>query len=360
MMNILMVMYGKGIGGAELQFIELARELAKRHHIRFISLGGDGALKATALPSNVDLRVYSYDGKFSAAWGLMDAWLSNFSYAANSIVTTSFVGNVLGYALSQFKNVRLVSLQTVSKAMRYPILDRIVLRRFDQLIAGSSDIREYLIGHGQKSAQIQVVNNWVDFSSRNVTSDITATRQKFGIGVNDTVLGCIGRLHYQKGQEYLIQAFRELRKQRSELRLVLVGDGPNAEMLKAEARDLGGEVIFTGSVVGDNYNNLLNAFDIYVQPSRFEGLPRTLLDAMYLGKPIVATAVNGNLDALRDRVNALLIPAEEQHAIVRAVLELCNDAEFAKRLAENARQDAVRYFSMENQLKVIERIVIEG
>lgn len=354
-MKILMIMYGKDIGGAELQFIELARELAGRHQIRLISLGGDGAVRKVKVPDNIELKIYSYEGKMAALAGLVKAWSGNISYRPQAIIATAVFGNVLGYALHLYHRVRLVSLQTVSKAMRYPALDRFVLRRFDKLIAGSSDIRDYLIQHGQQPERIEVVNNWVDFSSRKITADAAATRKKYGIGTEEVALGCIGRLHPQKGQEFLIRAFRLLKEQQPKLRLVLVGDGPDAAMLKAEAQGLGDAVIFTGSVVGDEYNNLLNAFDIYIQPSRFEGLPRTLLDAMYLGKPIVATAVNGNLDALRDGENGLLVPSENVEAIAAAVRTLLDAPQRAQAMAQQAHQDALTSFDMVRQLRRIEQ-----
>lgn len=356
-MKLLMIMYGKDIGGAELQFIELAKELAGRHQVRLISLGGDGATKSTQLPAAIELKVYPYSGKHSALLGLLKAWLGNLAYRPDAIITTAVFGNALGFALSIMGSPRLVSLQTVSKAMRYPRLDKFVLRRFDRLIAGSSDIRQYLIGHGQNPDRIEVVNNWVDFSNRTVTVDAETTRNKYGIEEKQTFIGCIGRLHHQKGQEFLIRAFRELRSIRPGLRLMLVGDGPNAEMLREEAKDLGESVIFAGSVVGHEYNNLLNAFDLYVQPSRFEGLPRTLLDAMYLSKPIVATAVNGNLDALRDGENGLLVPPENPAAIVLAVQSLLDAPEYSAGLARRAHQDAVTSFDMVRQLQRIERVL---
>ena len=356
-MKILMIMYGKSIGGAELQFIELASELAKRHQVRLISLSGDGAIKSANPPANIEVRVYSYAGKVATLLGLIRAWRENRSFAPHTIVSTAVSADALAFALNVFRRARLLSLQTVSKAMRYPAVDRFVLRRFDTLIAGSSDIKAYLLGHGQRAERIEVVNNWVDFSSRHVTADVRAVREKYGIRDGEILLGCIGRLHHQKGQEFLIRAFRRLQAGRPELRLVLVGDGPNAEMLRREADGLGDAVIFTGSVLGDDYNNLLNAIDIYIQPSRFEGLPRTLLDAMYLRKPIVATAVNGNLDALRDGENGLLVAAENPESIARAVESLLADPARADTLASRAQQDAKANFDMVRQLRRIERLM---
>ncbi|EEW24558.1 glycosyltransferase family 4 protein [Rhodobacter ferrooxidans] len=354
-MKILMILYGKSIGGAELQFLELARELAKRHQVKLISLGGSGALQ-DPLPG-VEVKVYHYKRKVSALWGLFRAWAGNLNHDAKAIVTTSVFGNALGLSLNFSRNARLVSMQTVSKAIRFPELDRFVLRRFDVLVAGSRDIRDFLLGHGQDPARIEVVNNWVDFSSRKITLSSAEARQKFNFGADDVILGCIGRMHPQKAQEYLIRAFRILKPLNPELRLVLVGEGQTLERMQAEAADLGDAVVFAGTIVGDDYNNILNMFDIYVQPSRFEGLPRTLLDAMHMRKPIVATAVNGNLDAIRDGDNGFLVPAEDPQALAAAIQKLLNDPALASGLADQAYEDTIANFEMVKQLRRIEQLL---
>lgn len=295
-------------------------------------------------------------GVYQLWGGLLLAWLGSFRYDKCATITTSVFGNVLGFTLNFLMKSKLVSLQTVSKSIRYSVLDRFVLRRFHVLIAGSLDIREYLLGHGQDDQCIEVINNWVDFSSRSITSNSRATREKFGLDVRDIIIGCIGRMHFQKGQEFLIRAFRILKEHEPNLRLVLVGEGATLEDMRREASGMDESVLFTGSIVGDDYNNLLNMFDIYVQPSRFEGMPRTLLDAMYMKKPIVATAVNGNMDAIRDGENGILVPPEHSESIVSAIKTLLDNPKRAQNLGKVAHKDAEERFDMIRQLQSIEKI----
>jgi len=352
-----MILNGKNVGGAELQFLELAKHLAQTHSVSVISVHGDRAVKHFLLNGSIRLFLFPYNSKGVSLWQLLKAIRRGIVEKPDAIISTSFIGNALAFAISQFfSHVRIVSLQTVSKAMAYPMLDRIILRRFDVLIAGCTDIRDYLISHGQSSDKIEIVNNWVDFSSRVPTQSVAEVRQRLGIPGGVSVIGCVGRMHYQKGQEFLIRAFKDLAEERSDIRLLLVGDGPRMEEMRAEA-DGHPYIIFTGIADGNDYNNFLNSIDIYVQPSRFEGLPRTLLDAMYMKKAIIATDVNGNRDAIEDKRNGLLVIPESVTEIRDAIFSLLNKKTIRGRLSAQAGEDAVAKYSASKQMGLIESFV---
>ena len=263
--------------------------------------------------------------------------------------------------ISKLTNVRILSLQTVSMCMRNPRIDRFVLKRFDCLVAGAGDIREYLLGHGQDDARIRVIHNWVDFSARTVTQPTAQVKAQYGFA-DKPVIGCIGRLHPQKGQIVLIRAFDRVKEQLPDHVLVLVGEGPDRAVLTDEAERLGlaGRIFFLGSLTGEAYNNVLTAIDIYVQPSLFEGLPRTVLDAMYMGKPIIASDANGNREAIKHDVNGYLVPPQDIDALAQAIVLLANDAALRKTFAEHAMQDARLHFDMQIQLKKIEVLMLDA
>ncbi|MAM10175.1 MAG: hypothetical protein CML23_06870 [Rhizobiaceae bacterium] len=357
-MKILMIMYARSVGGAELEFLELAEWLSKTHTVKIIAFGGDAAVKHAGVYGNIPCEVYSFgNSKFQIAKCFATALTRNIGEPADAIITTAFLPNVLSSILSRFNGAGTISLQTVSKTMRFPAIDRMTLRSLDALIAGSNDIRQYLLNHGQRDENIHVVNNWVDLLNRSPSRAIEETRQLLGLADDDVLIGCMGRFHHQKGQEFLIAAYLQLEQTHPNLRLMLVGGGEKEKEFKELASKAQREVIFPGLVKGEEYNNLFSAIDVYVQPSRFEGLPRTLVDAMYLKKPIVASAVNGNLDAISDNVNGLTVPAEDSEAIARAISELISNPSLASALSERAHNDAVEQFGMEVQMKKIEKII---
>lgn len=352
-----MVLYGASLGGAELQFMELARFLAPRHEITLISLGGGVVVEKAGLPPSVRVQVFPYGHRLSALWGLARACLRNIWLRPDAVITTAVFGNAVGLVIGAPSRARLVSLQTVSKAIRSPRFDRMVLRRFHWLVAGSNDIRGYLLDHGQVDSRIEVINNWVDFSARGVATPAADIRDRYEIAPGTLLIGCIGRMHPQKAQEYLIRAYRRLRQAGRDVALMLVGGGDTLAQMRAEAEGISPPVIFAGEVTGQGYNDLMAAFDIYAQPSRFEGMPRTLLDAMYLRRPIVATAVNGNCDAIQDGENGFLVPSEDDAALAAALERLISDPGLRERFAAQAAADARRNFSMEQQLGRIEGLL---
>jgi len=258
-MNILMIMNGKGIGGAELQFVELANQLSRRHEVTLICMQGTGAVENGRLAEGIAIRDYPYSSGRRSIGQILAAIRDGRRIPADSIVTTASVGDVIGYAVRAGTRKRLVSLQTVSEIKRFAALDRRILRSFDTLVAGCQDIQDFLLGHGQDRDRIRIVNNWVDFSARQVTETRAETRARFGLGESDRVIGCIGRMHHQKGQEFLIRAFKQISDEIPEARLVLVGDGPRMAEMQAEA---GGHprILLTGTITGPDYTNLLAAF----------------------------------------------------------------------------------------------------
>lgn len=352
-------MYGNSVGGAELQFIELANFLAKKYPVRLVSLGGNGALCSAHIDTSIEIQIYAYRDIIKTLVGLSKAFFANLHYPAGQVVTTSFIANFLGWLLSIFSKLRLVSLQTVSKKMRHPYMDSFVLKHFDALIAGANDIRDFLITHNQNPLTIHVVHNWVDFSKRNPSETIAETRKKLGLD-KQYILGCIGRLHPQKGQIFLIQAFANVLKEFPNTVLLLVGEGETRDQLTGEVSrlSLADNVIFTGTAIGNDYNNYLSAIDIYVQPSVFEGLPRTLLDAMYMKKAIVATAINGNKEAIQDGLSGLLVPSESVELLQNAILKLLRNDINLNQLGSKARETVVTNFGMESQLHKIEEIIV--
>lgn len=358
MNKLIMVMYSASVGGAELQFVELANFLAKSSQVRLICLGGAEVIKHSEVNQNIEVKVYPYGRGMFAAIGLLKAFLENLAFKPAIIITTSFIGNVLGFLIGKLNGARLVSLQTVSVCMRHPVIDRYVLRKFDALIAGASDIKDYLLRHGQAQEKVIIVHNWVDFTKRVPTEPVATTKKRYGLE-GKLVVGCIGRLHPQKGHEYLIQAFREVTGKHPNASLLIVGDGDIRAHLEDQVLQLGlsDKVIFTGTVLGVEYNNLLQAIDIYVQPSVFEGLPRTILDAMYMGKTIVATDVNGNREAIEHMRNGILVPPCDADALSSAISRLIASDKMQSTLSSEATNTVKEKFEMNTQLEKIRSIV---
>lgn len=136
-----------------------------------------------------------------------------------------------------------------------------------------------------------VINNGIDTESYRFRNEIRVKeREKLGLS-DEFVIGHVGRLNEQKNQSYLLEIFDKVKYKNSRIRLILIGDGAFEHQLKEKATEMGisNEVVFTGAV--DNVNELINAVDMIVMPSLYEGLPLTLVEEQANGLTCIVSDV---------------------------------------------------------------------
>jgi glycosyltransferase involved in cell wall biosynthesis len=162
-------------------------------------------------------------------------------------------------------------------------------------------------------------------------------RHLLGLGEDDRVIGCVGRLVELKNHRALVDLMPELAREFPNLRLVLVGDGPMRQHLEQRALELGvtQRVILAGEQ--PDVARLLPAFDVFALPSTTEGLSLALLEAAASGLPIVATAVGGNPEIVEQGRTGLLVPSGDAGALADALRGLLAQPARASELGRAAR-----------------------
>ena len=157
----------------------------------------------------------------------------------------------------------------------------------------------------------------------------------------------LGHLYRHKGVYELLEAFTRLKVERPDLKLVLAGEGPEAQDLSLRAKQLGvkGAVQLPGWVDTAEKEALLAEAACLVLPSFSEGLPLVLLEAMHAGVPVVATTVGGIPETVEDSREALLVHPNDVSALSDALARLVDDQAFAASLGENARARALTEFT---------------
>jgi glycosyltransferase involved in cell wall biosynthesis len=152
----------------------------------------------------------------------------------------------------------------------------------------------------------------------------------------------VGRLIRQKGFDRLIRAVAALN--RPDVRLVLVGEGPDRDALAAQARDAGVTLLMPGFVRQPMH--WLGAADLFVLSSRWEGFGHVIVEAMAAGAPVIAfDCPHGPRDIVTNRVDGLLLPDGDEEALTRAMAELLDDRDLADRLGTAATRNAARFSS---------------
>jgi glycosyltransferase involved in cell wall biosynthesis len=139
------------------------------------------------------------------------------------------------------------------------------------------------------------------------------------IGERDTVCLTVARLHPQKGLTDLVDAAAEVLRRRDGIRFVVAGEGPSRRALEAglRARRLDGRFILLGN--RDDIPNLLARADLFVLPSRFEGLPTAIIEAMAAGRAVVATTAGGNAEVVAPGKTGWLVPPGRPFALADAI-----------------------------------------
>jgi glycosyltransferase involved in cell wall biosynthesis len=208
----------------------------------------------------------------------------------------------------------------------------------DALVCVSGMVAESVRKRAWFPSKIRVVPNGITFRD----GDGSTFRRELGIPEGVLLVGNVANLYPVKGQEHLLRAFSRLLESFPEARLVIVGRGGERERLEVLTGALKippGRVFFTG-FRGD-VENVMSSLDIYVQPSLSEGLPVSLLEAMFTGVPVIATAVGGVPEVLRVGGYGTLVQPGSPEDLLRALREVSGGIRGYREKAIIAR-DAVR------------------
>lgn len=237
------------------------------------------------------------------------------------------------------------------------LVDRLVARTVDRVIAVSEAARVFLVREkGYPSDKIVVVPNGRDLSIFRPGTARAAARAELGLDEAVPVVGVVGRLETQKGHVYLLEAWRTVTHAFPETRLLVVGDGTLRGELEARARELGiaGSVLFTG--FRSDVPRVLDAIDVLVLPSLYEGMPLTAIEASAMARPVVASAVDGTPEVVRNGVTGLLVPPAHPRALARALSALLGDPEARRRMGDAGRDHALGRFDLEAQVEATARV----
>ena len=235
-----------------------------------------------------------------------------------------------------------------ARRLAYPIQQNpISLARYraaHRIFAISDFVASSVIASGISAERVVVVREGIEIPPPLAAQQRNLARQKRNLTEDEFVLGCVGYLLPEKGQELLVRALPEICAKVPRVRLLLAGGGPLRDTLESLAEQLGvrERIIFAGFVecIADVYA----ALDAFVFPSLAEPSGTSLLAAMAWGLPAAAVARGGVPEYVVDGVNGLLIPEPEPQAIA-AVLRLLADAALRQRLGAQARADITAHYA---------------
>lgn len=226
-----------------------------------------------------------------------------------------------------------------------------VLGRFSDCIVVFSpqvgqDVQRYDL---VPASRLRLVSPGVRLEELQVPETPAAAKER--LGLTGFCLGTVARLEEQKGHEYLLAAVHRVRAEIPDLTLVLVGDGQRRGLLEQETARLGLTPVVRFLGTRRDVPQILRALDLFVQPSLWEGIPLTLLEAMGAGLPVVSTRVGRAGEVIRDGENGRLVPPGDSQALAQAILELYQHPEWRRDWAAQARRTIADHYSLDSMLR---------
>ena len=201
-----------------------------------------------------------------------------------------------------------------------------------------------------------VVRNGVNLQKFNGSALYPDLRAEYGIPANKLLICFIARMTYQKDPVSMIKGFAAALKLVPDLHLLMIGDGELKQAAVNMAAELGVEnqVVFAG--FRQDVPAVLHAADIYCLPSLWEGFPIGVLEAMAMGKAVIATDVDGTKEAIKDGENGLLVPSGNTEALASAIVKVATDSTLRLRLQQNAATAVATHFNVAGMTEKIAEV----
>ena len=260
--------------------------------------------------------------------------------------------NVLGRIVGRLVGIPVIigSERTIGQAGRWGRLATKLSNPLTDAVEVNSELgaKAIEVDLGVPPKKIEVVRSGVDLHKFGRSTKRAMLRSELRIKEDQHLVLYIGRLRPVKGIEYGLRAFAAAQSQQHSMHMALAGEGEQLDYLKNIASELRISEFVTFLGIRNDLPDLLSAADSVLMPSLKEGFPRTAIEAMASGKPIIATDVGGTSEAIIDGETGILVPAQNIEVMTSALLKLVNDKNLRSKLGEAGRQRSKNNYSANN------------
>lgn len=274
------------------------------------------------------------------------------------------VGTKAALALAETGHRRPYVVSTVHSSRVRSAEDRELIRQLtpsmDQLIAVSKSIEQKIADEHRTGAPVRLIYNGVDLQRYDNQEACCTLPEEYGMEPGSQIVGVVARLEPEKGHQTLIEAWPNVLRKVPSAYLLIVGEGSRRDFLEqwAAAHKVAHRVIFTGR--RDDIPAVTAALDVAVLPSWREAQGLSILEAMALSRPVVASDVGGIPEMVEDGVTGLLVEHDNPVALADAIVRLLTDHAFADTIARAAHDLVHDRFCIELMVKSVEEIYDEG
>lgn len=350
------LIYSSSMGGSEMLASEISGRLDRRvfHPLCIFMYPGDGKMRQLLHSNSVDVFELQYS-RLRRCFGPLFpyALLSRIKPTILHVHHVSLFANILPAArLARIPHIVLTEHANRSIS-RSPKLQEASLKAAELVgcfTAVSHNLKNYFVKEiGIQPSKIMVIHNGVDSSRYTPGTKSEALKCLLPPKHTGTTIISVGRIVDAKDQSSLITALKILKSRGlTDFHLVLIGEGDLRSSLEAQIRNFGltDNVSLAGSRT--DVEQLLRGVDMFVLPSKREGFPVALLEAMASGLPVIATNVGGIPEAIKNMFNGVLVPSSTPQALADAIDWVIRHPDDARRMGTAARQTVIQEFSLDN------------
>lgn len=224
-------------------------------------------------------------------------------------------------------------------------IDRILARFSTKVIACSGEVAKVLTEKDHiPSTRIKTIMNGISLTRFDSINTVDLIKE-FDISPKAISIAMVGRLHPAKGHQDILQVMEYFLRENVSCSLIIIGSGELQKDIQTQIQKRRLEQVVTLAGQRNDVLQILSAVDIFVMPSRWEGLPMALLEAMALGKAVIATAVGGIPEVINDNQNGFLVPPGDICSLQSKLRNLIADETLRKRLGKEARSVVYNRFN---------------
>lgn len=352
-------------GGAETVTLNLARELQQRGWEQTVLYIHEGPMLQELHKLGIPCQQITAPGLYlnplmwyrlvRAVRTLQPQLISTALWAAN------FMGRIVGWLLGIPTVASLHAVAEHEGKVRTTI-DRLMPITATKTVAVSRSIAASLVAARARGAErIMVISNGIDIAQFQAAAT-RAPSIPFERSEHDIIIGAVGRLVPVKNFDLLIRVFARLADEFTDLKLLIIGTGPEEERLRAliaQQRCAARITLISGQLAAPYYQY----FDMFVQPSAYEGLSLALLEALASRLPVIVTGSDGQHEVVIPRVHGLVIAPNDTDVLEQALREYVGDPTAARELGEAGYQEVMRSYTFTRMIDAYEQLfrdVIEG
>lgn len=351
-LTILQVITQRHLSGAERVCLTLSEALQQRGHRVVLLCKPDEAMVAEARRRQLDVRPMAISGKLNLLVPLRIRAVARQvrAHIIHSHLSTAGLWGAWGARLARIPSVAHVHALNSKQCFLFA----------DVMVACSEGVRQHLLSQQADAGRIRVIHNGLEGSRFANLRSPAQVRAALGIPDGCLAICCVGHLAPKKGQEYLLEAVAMLATRWPDLRCYFLGQGEMRDQLQQKIEELAltGRVELLG--FRPDVVQIMNALDAVVLPSLGkEGLPLVLIEAAFLGKPVMASRLPGVDEVVEDQVTGLLVPPGDVEQLATHLNMILEDRALRERMGASALGRARDMFTIDTMVARTEQLYLD-